>query len=61
MINNITNQPTNKKRTARIKANKHNNNDNKKTKPSTVAPELMTLDCSLTRVLQVPDTQPNHR
>ena len=27
-----------------------------KTKPSTVAPELVTLDCSLTHVLQAPNT-----
>ena len=31
-----------------------------KTKPSTVAPELVTLDGSLTHVLQAPNTQPYH-
>ena len=32
----------------------------KTSKPSTVVPELVTLDCSLTHVLQVPNTQPYH-
>ena len=27
----------------------------------TVGPELVTLDCSLTHVLQAPNTQPYHR
>ena len=56
----------------RIKANKvtrMNKQTNKqkqihkqtnKNKPSTVAPELVTLDCSLTHVLQAPNTQPYH-
>ena len=33
---------------------------NKQKKPSTVVPELVTLGCSLTHVLQVPNTQPYH-
>ena len=31
-----------------------------KTKPSTVAPELVTADCSLTHVLLAPNTEPYH-
>ena len=39
------------------KTNKTNKQENK---PSTVAPELVTLDCSPTHVLQVPKTQTYH-
>ena len=34
--------------------------EQQKNKPSTMAPELVTLDCSLTHVLQAPNTQPYH-
>ena len=37
---------------------KINKQANKKNKPSTVVPEIVTLDCSLTHVIQVPKTQP---
>ena len=46
--------------------NNNNNNNNNKLKSNqiiqllTVEPELMTLDCSLTHVLQAPNTQPYH-
>ena len=36
------------------------NKQTNKNKSSTVAQELATLDCSLTHVLQVPNTQPYH-
>ena len=36
------------------------NKQTNKNKSSTVAQELATLDCRLTHVLQVPNTQPYH-
>ena len=35
-------------------------NKNKIIQVLTVAPELVTVECSLTHVLQVPNTQPYH-
>ena len=64
---------TNLKAHTNTKANNKNNNktptkQNKIIKKKlnqiiqllTVPPELVTLDCSLTHVLQVPNTQPYH-
>ena len=48
-----TNKQTNKQ-------NKQVHKETNKNKPSTVVPELVTLDCSLTHVLQAPNTQPYH-
>ena len=43
------------------KQNKQINKDtNKQIKPPPVVPELVTLDCSLTHVLQAPKTQLYH-
>ena len=36
------------------------NKQTNKNKSSTLVPALVTLDCSLTHVLQVPNTQPYH-
>ena len=47
---------TNKRANKITKTNKQAN----KNKPSTMAPEPVTLDYSFTRVLQVPNTQPYH-
>ena len=65
-ITNNNKQPTikkkQKKKTTRIKTSKQKTIKIiiKKNKPSTVAPEYVTLNCSLTHVLQVPNTQPYH-
>ena len=48
-----TNKQTNKQ-------NKQVHKETNKNKPSTVVPELVALDCSLTHVLQAPNTQPYH-
>ena len=42
------------------KKNKQIHKQTNKNKSSTVAPEPVTLDCSLTHVLQEPNTQPYH-
>ena len=47
------NEQTNKKR-------KQIHKKPNKNKPSTVVPEFVTLDCSLTHVSQAPNTQPYH-
>ena len=49
----------NKQQLEEKQTNKQTDNNNKN-KPSTVVPELVTLDCSLTHVLQAPNTQPYH-
>ena len=60
------NKNKNKKRERKNKQTSHNNNINNKLKSNqiiqllTVAPELVTLDCSLAHVLQTPNTQPYH-
>ena len=48
-----TNKQTNKRK-------KQKNKLNKITQLLTAAPELVTLDCSFTHVLQAPNTQPYH-
>ena len=52
-----TNKQRNKKKTKKKQQISKQTNKNN---PSTVMPELVTLDCSLTHVLQVPNTQPYH-
>ena len=47
--------------TTKIKQTKGRNKKiNKITQLLTAAPELVTLDCSFTHVLQAPNTQPYH-
>ena len=53
-------QKTTKTRANKITKTNKRTKQNKQTKPkpSTVTPELVTLGCSLTHVLQAPNTQP---
>ena len=62
IINNNKQPTIKKKKTTRIKTSKQKTIKIiiKKNKPSTVAPEYVTLNCSLTHVLQVLNTQPYH-
>ena len=51
---NKSKQSNKNKQTNKKQIHKQTNKD----KPSTVAPELVSLDCRLTHVLQAPNTQP---
>ena len=51
---------TNKGEKAKNKSINNNSNNNKIIQLLTVEPELVSLDCSLTHVLQVPNTQSYH-
>ena len=51
---------TSKGETAKNKSINNNSNNNKIIQLLTVELELVSLDCSLTHVLQAPNTQPYH-
>ena len=53
-------QKTKKKKTKKPPKKQTTTTTAKKAKASIVAPELVTLHCSLTHVLQAPNTQPYH-
>ena len=58
--NKYTNKKTNKINIRKVKNKQKKNKKKQIIQLLTVVPEIVTLDCSLTYLLQVPDTQPYH-